>query len=89
LLLSGFVRNDALLIADLTAAAQAAGTVPEDVMPGYGKLLAELTDPLHFPALHQALAAGIFDPGAPPDDEITFGLDRILDGLDALMRSRR
>jgi AcrR family transcriptional regulator len=89
LLLSGFVRNDALLIADITAAAQAAGTDPEEMMPGYGKLLAELTDPARFPALHQALTAGVFDPGAPPDDEFTFGLDRILDGLDALIRSRR
>jgi len=32
--------------------------------------------------------AGVFDVHDDPDDEFIFGLERILDGLDALVRTR-
>jgi hypothetical protein len=84
LLLSGYVRNEATLTADLGALAPGR---PE-IMPGWGAQLARLTDPERFPALRAALASGVFDQDDDPDEEFTFGLERVLDGVDALVRER-
>src|ERR671912_86111 len=56
LLLTGFVRNQASLQADI-AAAQAAGTTAPDpeMMGSYGRVLTRLTDPDRFPALHAVI----------------------------------
>ena len=56
LLLSGFVRNEATLTADIAAARGRC-----EVMPGYGAMVARLTDPADFPALHRAIASGALD----------------------------
>jgi AcrR family transcriptional regulator len=89
LLLSGYVRNEATLELDLATAFQAAGTAePAAVMPGYGRMLAMLTDAERFPALHAVIAAGVFDQDDHPDTEFVFGLDRLLDGVEALVRAR-
>ena len=84
LLLSGYVRSEATLMADIGAGAVAAGT--EEVMPAWGVQLRRLTDPERFPALHAALASEAFTRDDDPDDEFTFGLERLLDGVDALVR---
>jgi AcrR family transcriptional regulator len=84
LLLSGFVRNEATLTADLMAAS-AGG----NVMPGYGAMVARLTDPGQFPALHRAVASGALDDDDDIDIEFDFGLERILDGIDVLVRRER
>jgi AcrR family transcriptional regulator len=84
LLVSGFVRNDATLTADFAAGAGAGG---EPVMPGYGAVLSHLTDAADFPALHQAIASGALDDEDDIDAEFNFGLERILDGIDALIRA--
>ncbi len=84
LLLSGFVRNEATLTADL-----AAGSGGKDVMPGYGAMVARLADPQHFPALHAAVASGALDDEDDIDIEFDFGLERILDGIDVLIRRER
>jgi AcrR family transcriptional regulator len=88
LLLSGFVRNHATLTADISAAAQASGAIGGDMMAAYGRLLAKLTDPQRFPALHTAMATGVFDEPDDPDAEFVFGLQRLLDGIDTLIRAR-
>jgi AcrR family transcriptional regulator len=88
LLLSGFVRNEAILTADLEANFLAAAASPDEAMSGYSSLLRRLTDAERFPALHAVLAAGVFDVADDPDDEFRFGLERILDGVDALISSR-
>lgn len=82
LLLSGFVRNDAILTTDL--AASAAGG---QVMPGYGTALSQLIGDQPFPALRQAIASGSLDDDDDIDAEFDFGLARILDGLDVLIAS--
>jgi AcrR family transcriptional regulator len=84
LLLSGFVRNEATLTADFAAASGG-----EQVMPGYGALLSELTDGARFPALHRAIASGALDDEDDLDAEFTFGLRRILDGVEVLIREQR
>jgi AcrR family transcriptional regulator len=83
LLLSGFVRNDATLMSDIGAAAGSA-----EVMAGYGRLLAQLADAERFPALHAAIASGALDDDDELDSEFVFGLERVLDGVEALVRSR-
>jgi AcrR family transcriptional regulator len=88
LLLSGFARNEATLMADIAAAAQTAGSLTREVTPTYGQLLARLIDPERFPALYETVASGALDDEDDPDAEFTFGLARTLDGIDALVRAR-
>jgi AcrR family transcriptional regulator len=91
LLLTGFVRSWGRLEADLMEASMASGASAQAVMSGYGRLLARLTDAERFPALHAVIAAGVFDEGPDdPDepDEFVFGLERVLDGIGALVRAR-
>ena len=78
LLLSGFVRNEATLMADLVA-----GSAGEPA-PSYATMLTRLTDAGRFPALHRVIAAGAFDEGDDPDTEFNYGLARILDGVEKL-----
>ena len=80
LLVSGFVRNVATLIADLLA-----GAAGETVMPGYGTLLTRLTTAEQFPALHRAIASGALDDDDDIEVELEFGLERILDGIAVLI----
>jgi hypothetical protein len=80
LLVSGFVRAEETLLADMAGAAQG-----ELVMPGYGELLQALTSAADFPALHRAIASGSLDEDDDLQKEYDFGLARILDGVEALI----
>jgi hypothetical protein len=86
LLLSGYVRSQAALEAQIDAAVRAAGSTGMEAMASYGKLLAALLDPLRFPELSAVSAAGVLDKADPWDVEFSFGLERILDGVDVLIR---
>src|SRR6266700_4694844 len=88
MLVSGYVRNLATTEADIASAIRASGATPDEWMSSYPGMLAELTDPVRFPALAKFIAAGVFDVYDDPDDEFTFGLERILDGIGALVRRR-
>lgn len=83
LLISGFVRNSATLTADV-AAARRAGVK----LPSYGSILSQLTEPERFPGVHRVIASGTFDDDDDPafDPDFDYGLERILDGVDALIR---
>src|SRR5579859_4934759 len=87
MLLSGYVRNLAATEADITAAVTASGLGHDEWMAAYPRMLSQLTDPRRFPALTAFIAAGVFDQADEPDDEFIFGLDRILDGIEALIDS--
>ena len=78
LLITGFVRNEATLSADVAAARQA-GTPSLT----YGAILSRLTDASHFPAVHRAIASGTLDDDDADDFDADFdyGLERILDGM--------
>ena len=80
LLVSGYVRNEATLAADL-------GAAEREIMPAWGRQIAGLTDPERFPALHAVLASEVVARDDDPDDEFIFGLERVLDGIDALVRA--
>ncbi len=88
LLISGYVRNDAVLSADLFAAFNAAATTPDSVMLDYGRALRKVVDPDRFPGVMSVVEAGTFDQADHPDTEFEFGLERILDGIESLVRSR-
>jgi AcrR family transcriptional regulator len=88
ILISGYVRNESTLMADIAAATQVSGSRAQTVVSDYGRLMATLTDAERFPALHAVIAAGVFDDLDDPDTDFVFGLERLLDGVDALMRSR-
>ncbi len=84
LLISGFVRNEATLTADIAAAAAA-----QSVLPSYGALLRYLTNPHDYPAVHRAIESGCFDDDDNDlDIEFDFGLQCILDGIAALIKGR-
>lgn len=88
LMLDGFVRSEATLATGVNAAFRAAGATPAQGLARYGRLLAELTSPEEFPALHAVIDAGAFEQDNP-DSEFTFGLERILDGLGDLICGQR
>lgn len=81
-LLHGYVRGEAQFSADLAAAAPQAAPGPT-----YGQILRAVTTPETHPALSRLVATGILD--APteydPDVDFAFGLDRVLDGIAALV----
>ncbi len=87
LLISGFVRNEATLMAGLMDA-QRAGHAPPELMTDYGRILARVVDADRHPAISAALAAGVFDDEDHPDAEFLFGLERLLDGVDVLVLRR-
>jgi hypothetical protein len=58
-------------------------------MPGYGAIVSRLTEASSFPALHREIASGALDDDDDLDAEFTFGLDRILDGVEVLIRQTR
>jgi AcrR family transcriptional regulator len=81
MLLSGYVRSWA-------GTAAAGMRPPGDRKPvDYGRALTRLTDPEHFPAIAAAIAAGAIDHDAEYDAaaEFAFGLNRVLDGVAALV----
>ena len=89
MLLSGYVRNLAVTEMDVAVAIRDSGLAPDAWMARYGTMLRELTDAERFPALAAFLNAGVFDIADAPEDEFVFGLDRILDGVAALIERGR
>ncbi|GAA3282335.1 TetR/AcrR family transcriptional regulator C-terminal domain-containing protein [Dactylosporangium vinaceum] len=90
MMVSGMARNWALLTADIDAAAHAAGGTTEQAMSEYGRLLYTLVDPVRFPAIGELIESRVLETSsARPDDDFEFGIERFLDGLDALMQRRK
>jgi AcrR family transcriptional regulator len=87
MLVSGYVRNEVTIAADLAAGFQAADAPVQRAMAAYGRTLARLTDPVRFPALHAVIAAGVFEGEDDPDHDFVFGLERVLDGIEVLVGS--
>jgi AcrR family transcriptional regulator len=80
LLLNGHVFSQARFIADLG---------DPQAFPTYVEGLKRLLDAERFPALRRALDAGIFDPSdEDPDQDFSFGLERVLDGIERLVAAR-
>ena len=86
LLLSGYVRNEVTLMADIGAAAAASGE--RNVSGSWSRLIRGVIDAECFPALHRALASGVLDEDDDPDEDFGWRLERVLDGVDVLVRER-
>ncbi|MBB1243401.1 TetR/AcrR family transcriptional regulator [Streptomyces durbertensis] len=90
-LLSEYVRGEAAVAADLAAAAREAGLSPAHMNAAYGRLLAGLADRERFPEVNAVLDAGVLeaggDGGTPSEagEDFDFGLERVLDGVAALV----
>ncbi len=87
LLLTGYVRNHVMLFSELGQFA-GSGSGPDEAMRGYVATLRDLDAAERFPALGRVLDAGVFDRADPPEVEFEFGLERILDGVEALVARR-
>ncbi|MFJ7131161.1 TetR/AcrR family transcriptional regulator [Streptomyces sp. NPDC098101] len=88
LLVSGYVKNEAVLTADLAAVVGASDDPPEEVMGRYARTLRRLADPEEYPAVTRVLESGVLDVADAPEDEFRFGLERILDGVAVLVAAR-
>jgi AcrR family transcriptional regulator len=87
LLVSGYVWRESTLFIDIMSAHQSDNKW-QQLLVDYGRTLAKLIDTDRFPAESAAIASGLFDtPDEDPDADFVFGLDRILDGIEVLVRS--
>jgi AcrR family transcriptional regulator len=90
LLVSGLARYWAGLAADVGDAVRATGL--DDPSAGYGQALLQLVDSAEFPEVTKAVASGALDDDDEedfvPGDEMRFALDRVLDGIEVLVRRR-
>ncbi|MFI8526203.1 TetR/AcrR family transcriptional regulator [Promicromonospora sukumoe] len=87
LLVATYLHDSARLSAGLGDAASG------ESVAAYSTLLGRLADAERFPALRRAVDAGAYDyPADVPEDDrqldYSFGLDRILDGVEALISRR-
>jgi len=87
LLVSGYARNEAMLEAQLAEAIRTAGITDQQMMLDYSRILAAVIDPHRFPELTAVVESGVMSKADHPDEEFTFGLERILDGIGALVDS--
>jgi AcrR family transcriptional regulator len=87
LLIANYVRYQATLEAQLDAAVRMAGLEPSDLMAAYNKLLTTVLDRQRFPEMLAVAESGVMGKADDWDDEFSFGLDRILDGVDVLVRA--
>lgn len=87
LLVMGFVRNDATMNVQLAEVTQRPPEQRPETVAEYGRVLGMLIDEEHFPELSEVLTAGVMETDDPPDDEFAFGLDRLLDGVAALIET--
>ncbi|MFG1779250.1 TetR/AcrR family transcriptional regulator [Micromonospora sp. NPDC049051] len=88
LLVNGYARYWATLTADMTEAAAREQLSPDDVGARYWQQLARLTRHGPYPAIRELLTDAEIESEEEFDEEWRFGLDRILDGVEVLIRSR-
>jgi AcrR family transcriptional regulator len=89
LLLSGYVRNDATIAADIAAGLAAARSAETEIMPSWRRLIELVAGTDRFPELRAVAKSGVLDQDDDPDEEFGFGLERVLDGVEVLVLARR
>ncbi|WP_428966633.1 TetR/AcrR family transcriptional regulator [Micromonospora fluostatini] len=88
MLLSGYARTWASLTLDMAEAAVGSGVTPDEAGERYWRQLERLTRDGPYPELRRLMAEEAQDEDEELDAEWRFGLDRILDGVAALVRAR-
>jgi len=79
-------RFEGIITRGYRAAAEAAGGMVDDLDARADELLARLITPEAYPEVHPALLAGVFGPGV--ENPFAFGLERVLDGVEAYVAAR-
>jgi hypothetical protein len=88
-LVSGYVRSAARFALDMAQAEQHTGVAAAAWGVAYGRLLRTVIEAERFPTLFALIASGLFEePDGDPDDDLEFGLQLILDGIEILIRHR-
>jgi AcrR family transcriptional regulator len=85
LLVANLVRGEMMLALQLAEAYHGPNA---DNLVDYGGRLSRLIDERRFPAMSEVVASGVFDQPDGEHDELRFALDRVLDGIEVLIRSR-
>lgn len=88
LVLSGYSRNWAQLMRDLERGLERSGKTDEQVARDYQQVLGQLVTEDRFPGVHAVIVGGLLNDEDDEDDEVDefeFGLQRILDGVEAYM----
>lgn len=81
----GFVRGVARKSVDAARVEQRTGLTDEQWYASRAPLLEKLIDPVRYPTMTRFHGAGVFD---DPIDDFEFGLARLLDGIEQLVRAR-
>lgn len=92
LLVTSFNRSFAMLSSDIATAFESGDPMATGVTARYGELIKKLTTADEYPALHAVVDAGTFDDEGEDFDNLDydfrFGLERVLDGIEALIGRR-
>jgi AcrR family transcriptional regulator len=90
MILTGYVMNEARQLVSMSRAAPRTGVTYEEWGEVYGKTLARVVDDDRYPTLARIVRAGVFGPeSGDPEEDFAYGLDFILDGVEALVRTGR
>lgn len=93
LFVTGAVRDLARTSSEMAASPDRTGVSVEQMAEGYSHALKDLADGTRFPALSRVVSAGVFEPSEEPYNDIVpsleFGLQRLLDGVESHVRTRR
>jgi len=89
-MISGMVLTEVRLSEELAQAYAAAGITAEEAERRWSRTLARVVEAGRFPGLAATLASGMFDePDTDPDAVFHFSIERLLDGIEVLTRSRQ
>ncbi|CAM5674686.1 hypothetical protein SCALM49S_08921 [Streptomyces californicus] len=87
LLVSNFVRSEALMISDLRGRRRRArGDVRRGLMASHERTLKRLVDPERHPGIARQLETGVMSEPDDPEYQFTFGMEVLLGGVEALIR---
>ncbi|WP_228994803.1 TetR/AcrR family transcriptional regulator [Streptomyces sp. DH8] len=86
LLVSNFVRSEALMMSDLATAVVTRGVTPDELAASHERTLKRLVDPARHPGIARQLETGVMSGPEDPEYEFTFGMGVLLDGVEALIR---
>ncbi|MCC5576223.1 TetR/AcrR family transcriptional regulator C-terminal domain-containing protein [Microtetraspora sp. AC03309] len=88
--LTGYALTDATLVHTMNAAGQKPDATGITGAADYGEVLAEVLDPQTYPALSAMMRSGLLreSEGWTEDADFLFGLNLLLDGIEALIARR-